>query len=216
MTCGILTSVVYVGTDILAANLYRGYSFSGQAVSELFAIGAPTSDIVVPLFTLSSILLAAFGFGVLLSSDGGRALRWLAMMTLANAVNSLLLWNVFPMHMRGVATTFTDTMHLVLAANPFVLASIVCGAAAFTRRFRLYSIATIVFMLAMAMSAFRYAPQVAANEPTAWLGLTERIAQYAFQIWQAALAVLLLRQQHATPDVEPSRYPLDHLSAARR
>jgi hypothetical protein len=57
LACGILSPLLYDGTDILASMSYSGYSYRDQAVSELFAIGAPTSGLVVPLFTLSSIAL---------------------------------------------------------------------------------------------------------------------------------------------------------------
>jgi hypothetical protein len=54
----------YIGTDIVGSALYPGYSFAAQAPSELFAIGAPTSRFVVTAFSLSSLLLLAFAFGV--------------------------------------------------------------------------------------------------------------------------------------------------------
>jgi hypothetical protein len=63
LACGILSPVLYTGTDILASMSYPGYSYRDQAVSELFAIGAPSSALVVPLFTLSSIALALFAAG---------------------------------------------------------------------------------------------------------------------------------------------------------
>jgi hypothetical protein len=197
LSCGILASLLYVATDILAGTLYSGYSFTGQAVSELFAIGAPTSHLVVPLFTLSSGLLALFALGVWSSSDHHRALRVMAVMIVGNAVNSLVLWNVFPMHMRGVEPTFTDTMHLVLAINPFIPLSIGLGVAAFKDWFRFYSVGTIVILVAAAAFAFMYAPQVGANQPTPWLGLTERIAQYGHQLWQAVLAIVLIQRSRA-------------------
>jgi hypothetical protein len=127
LICGILASLVYVSTDILAGTLYADYSFTSQAVSELFAIGAPTSGLVVPLFTLSSVLLGAFAFGVWMSAGRNRALRVMALMVIGNAVNSLVLWNFFPMHMRGADLTVTDTMHGILAINPFVLLTVVLG-----------------------------------------------------------------------------------------
>jgi hypothetical protein len=40
--------------------------------------------------------------------------------------------------------------------------------------------------------AFLYVPELGANQATPWLGLTERISQYANQFWQATLAILLL------------------------
>jgi hypothetical protein len=56
LVCGVLAPFAYVGTDIVAGLLYPGYSFTAHAPSELFAIGAPTSRLVVPLFSLSSAL----------------------------------------------------------------------------------------------------------------------------------------------------------------
>lgn len=192
---GILASALYVGTDLLAGTLYPGYSFTDQAVSELFAIGAPTSHLVVPLFTLSSLLLLPFAWGVWSASGRNRALRVMALMILGNAVNSLMLWNFFPMHMRGVTPTFTDAMHVILAINPFVLLSIGLGAAAFRHWFRLYSIGTVLILLVPAVFAFLYIHEVGANLPTPWLGLAERIAQYANQLWQVVLAIVLLREE---------------------
>ena len=65
--CGILASLLYIGTDILAGMLWKGYSFTDQAISELLAIDAPTSGLVVPLFTLYDLLLVAFALGVWLT-----------------------------------------------------------------------------------------------------------------------------------------------------
>lgn len=177
---------------LFAGNLYNGYSFNEQAVSELFAIGAPTSLMVVTLFTLSSVLFIAFALGVWLSSDGKRMLQALSVMIFGNAVNSLILWNFFPMHMRGVQPSFTDTMHGILAINPFVLISIVLGAIYFRNWFRYYAIATILLLLIAAVLAFPKALLVFENQPTPGLGITERVSQYGHQLWHAMLAILFL------------------------
>jgi pimeloyl-ACP methyl ester carboxylesterase/hypothetical membrane protein len=195
LACGIVASLAYVATDIFASLRYPGYSFTDQAVSELFALGAPTSRIVVPLFTISSALLAAFSLGVWRSSRHSQASRWLASMIFGNAVDSLLLWNFFPMHMRGVTPTFTDAMHLVLAINPFVLLSVVFGIAAFKGWFRAYSTATVLVLLVPAVLSFSYVMAVAANQPTPGMGLAERVSQYGNQLWQAMLAFVLLRER---------------------
>lgn len=100
LASGAFAPLVYIGADIIAAVRYPGYSYADQAVSELFAIGAPTSALVVALFSLSSALMIAFAFGVRSSSAGNRALRAMAWMIVANAIDALLLWNFFPMHMR--------------------------------------------------------------------------------------------------------------------
>lgn len=93
LTCGLVAPLLYIATDILAGTLYHGYSFTAQAVSELFAIGAPTNRLVVPLFTVHSLLLLTFALGIWMSAGGNRALRVMAWMVVGNAVNSLVLWN---------------------------------------------------------------------------------------------------------------------------
>jgi hypothetical membrane protein len=197
LICGILAPFAYAVTDIVAALLYPSYSFTEQAPSELFAIGAPTSPLVVPFFSLSSVLFVAFAFGVWQSSGGERALQVLALLVAANGIDSLVLWQ-FPMHMRGTIPTFTDKMHLILAINPFVLLSIALGIAAFRNWFRFYSIATIVILIVLATIAFSYVPAASANQATPWLGLSERSSQYAHQLWHAVLAVVLLRNDGVT------------------
>ena len=196
LACGILSPVLYDGTDVLASMSYPGYSYRDQAVSELFAIGAPTSGLVVPLFTLSSIALILFAAGVWWSvAARARPVRVLALTMFGSAIVALLIWNAFPMHMRGGERTLTDKMHLILAANPFILMSICAAAVAFPGRFRLYSLVTLVLLLAPAILAFRLAPLVDANAPTPWLGISERFAQYETGVWQVVLAILLLRRQ---------------------
>ena len=159
LICGILASIIYVTTDILAGTLYAGYSFTSQAVSELFAIGAPTSGLIVPLFTVSSLLLLAFAFGFWKSSavantGRSRAPRIMALMIIGNAVISLILWNFFPMHMRGAEMTFTDTMHVILAINPFVPLMVILGIVAFRNWFRFYSIGTILMIVVLSVLGF--------------------------------------------------------------
>ncbi len=197
LACGILSPLLFAGTDILAGALYPGYSFTSQAISELFAIGAPTSDLVVPLFTVSDVLLVAFSLGVWLSAGRNRALRAMALMIAGNAVNGLVLWNFFPMHMRGVEATFTDTMHVTLAGTGviFVLLALGFGAAAYLNWFRLYSVRTILILLFTGVVAFLYAPEVGANISTPWLGLSECISTYVYDLWQVVLSIVLLRAE---------------------
>jgi hypothetical protein len=185
-------AVLYPVSDIFATLRYPGFSYRDQAVSELFAIGAPTSAIVVPLFTASSSLLFLFAIGIWMSANGQRWLRPLAVMMALNTIDALILWNVFPMHMRGVQPTFTDTMHGLLAIDPFVLAAVVLGAVAFPGRFRVYTVATIVFTTILAIISMSFVPAVIANQPTPWMGATERASQYAMNLWYAVLAVVLL------------------------
>ena len=193
--CGIVGAVVYPLADIFAATRYPGFSYRDQAVSELFAIGAPTSDLVVPLFTASSTLLLLFAVGIWMSAGDRRWLRPMAVMMALNTIDALLLWNFFPMHMRGEQPTFTDTMHGALAIDPFLIATIILGAMAFPGRFRRFTIAVIVFTMLLSVAGFSYVPAVIAGEATPWMGAIERAAQYVINFWYASLAVMLLRGQ---------------------
>jgi len=194
--CGIVGAALYPLSDVFAAMRYPGFSYRDQAVSELFAIGAPTSTLVVSLFTASSTLLLLFAFGLWMSANGNRWVRPMAVMMALNTIDALTLWNFFPMHMRGVQPTFTDTMHGVLAIDPFVLAALILGAKAFPGRFRAYTIITIVFTTLLALTAIAYVRAFMANEPTPWMGISERAGQYATNVWYAALAAMLL---HTSP-----------------
>jgi hypothetical protein len=197
---GILSPLLYIGTDLLAGTMYQGYDFVSQAISELFAIGAPTSGLAVPLFTLYDLMVLAFAWGVWSSANGNRALRITALIMVVSAFNGLVLWNIFPMHMRGAEATFTDLMHIGLAGVGALLALLALwfGAPAFGRRFRLYTIATILLLLIPGSAVFFFVPQMALGEPTPWVGATERISTYAYLQWQVVLALLLLRVREPT------------------
>ena len=200
VVCGVVGAVLYPLADIFATTQYSGFSYRDQAVSELFAIGAPTSAIVVPLFTSSSTLLLLFAIGIWLSANGQRLVRAIAVMMALNAIDALILWNFFPMHMRGVQPTFTDTMHALLAIDPFVLTAMVLAAIVFRGSFRRYTVATIVFTTVLALSAIGFVSAFLAHRPTPWMGVAERAGQYAANLWYAVLAVVLLRRQERSRD----------------
>jgi hypothetical protein len=56
-----------------------------------------------------------------------------------------------------------------------MLLAIAFGAAAFGKRFRLYSIVSLVILVAFGALTFWDAPRIAANLPTPWVGVWERI-----------------------------------------
>jgi len=89
--------------------------------------------------------------------------------------------------------TFSDTMHIVLSAVTvlLILSQIGFGAAAFVKRFRLYSILTAATVLVSGALTAMQSPKIEAGEPTPWLGLAERISIGAWLLWIAVLAVAL-------------------------
>ena len=81
-----------------------------------------------------------------------------------------------------------------------MLLAIGFGARAFGIRFRLYSIASIVALLAFGTLTFLGAPRLEANLPTPWIWLWERINISVFLLWVAVLATVLLRKKNIEGD----------------
>ena len=99
------------------------------------------------------------------------------------------------MHLRGSTGSFTDHMHILMTIVLVVLIFLFIGfgAGAAGKPFRIYSIATILMLLIFGALAGMQGPRVAANLPTPWLGITERVNVYGAMLWVLVLAVVLLR-----------------------
>jgi hypothetical protein len=196
LVCGILSSLLYgamigaIGSD--------GYSRISQTPSELTAIGAPTRSLWMPLGAVYTVLVTAFGWGVWKSAGRDRALRIVGGLLVAYGLLGLL-WPFAPMHQREVLAagggTLSDTMHLVLATATVLLMFVAMGVAAtaFGKRFRVYSIASVVVLVAFGALTFWDAPRVQANLPTPWIGLWERSNISVFLLWVVVLAAGLWR-----------------------
>jgi Protein of unknown function (DUF998) len=197
--CGIVSSVLYVATVVLAPRRWEGYSSSSQTVSELIAINAPTSGLVVPLFLTYSLLVIAFGMSVWASAGRKLALRVAAVGLIGKEVLGFVVTLFFPIHLRGVEGTRTDTMHAILTVVGvlFMLLAIGFGAAAFGKRFRIYSIATFLMLVVGGVLTGLDQPNLEPNLPTPWMGVWERINIYAYMLWVVVLAIALLRAQKA-------------------
>ena len=196
--CGILSSLLYVVLNIVTVVLYKGYSVVSQTVSELSAIGAPTRSLWVSLVAFYSILVIAFGCGVWKSAAGNRRLRVVAIMLITVAVIGFF-WP--PMHQREVLAaggkTITDTLHIVFTAVtvPLMMLAIGFGAAALGRKFRIYSILTLLILIVSGILTRIDGPKIEANLPTPFIGVWERINIGVYMAWAVVLAVVLLQRQ---------------------
>ena len=201
LACGVLSSLLYVAMNIVVPMQWEGYSSASQMVSELSAIGAPTRRLWVQLSIAYGALFTAFSWGVWQSARRGGPLRIVGGLMLAGALVGFA-WP--PMHLREVLAagegTLTDTMHIVFTMvwGLLVLLAMGFGAAAFGRRFRLYSIATMVIVLVFGTLTGMDGPRISANLPTPWAGVWERISIGAFMLWVAVLSIGLLRAQKTT------------------
>jgi len=173
---------------------WEGYSYTSQAVSELKAIGAPTRPFVVSLNIIYDVLVTAFGLGILLTDDRKRA-RFTGVLLIGCGIVGQVTSLFFPMHLRGAETTISDTMHIILTGVNvfFILLSVGFGATLHGKRFRLYSIGTILILILFGALAGLDGPRVAAQLPTPWLGIKERINIYGYLLWVLVLAIIHLR-----------------------
>src|ERR1051325_6716576 len=189
LACGILAAL-----RVFVPMRWEGYGSASQAISELSAIDAPTRPLWVALGIVYTLLVAAFGWGVWLSARGSRALRVVGGVLIASGILGLR-WA--PMHLRGAGFTLTDTLHIVWTMVTLVgmLLAIGFGAAAFGKRLRLYSVATIVVWLVFGTLTGLDGPKIAANLPTRWVGLWERINVGAYLLWLVVFSVALRRRR---------------------
>jgi hypothetical protein len=142
-----------------------------------------------------TVLVVAFGLGVWRSAGPKRSLRIVGGALVAYALVSLVWPQFFPEDLTAPASAFTNTMHIILTAVTVLswLLILGFGATAFGKRFRLYTLGTLLTVIVFGALTGMQGGALAAGQPTPWLGLTERINIYSFMLWAIVLAVVLLR-----------------------
>lgn len=191
LACGILASAWYVAMNILVPIQWPAYSVASQTVSELSAIGAPTRPLWGTLAVVYMLLSLAFALGVLkLASTKGLKIVGAALL-----LNAALgpFWP--PMQLRGNPFATTDALHIAFSVVTvgLMLVAMYFGAASFGRRFRLYTVATVVLWLLFGTLTAIEAPGIATGEPTPLIGMWERINIGLYMMWLAVLSVKLLK-----------------------
>jgi len=202
LICGIASSVLYVASDLLISWWDPNYSYRDQSFSELLAPGSPTRPLVLLLLAIPyGVLVAAFGAGVWASVGPRRAGRITAALLVGYAVLGAVGGVYLSAPTREVLEageeTWRNTLHLPATAVSVlsILLAIGFGSTLLGRRFRYFSYAMILAILAFGVLAGLQADRVAANQPTPWLGIVERGNVYAIMLWVAVLAIGLLRAQ---------------------
>jgi len=176
--CGIVSSVLYVVTDVLGTLRYEGYSYADQEFSELTAQGAPTRPLMVALNGIPyTLLVAAFARGVWASAGPKWAARITGAMLLGYAAFGFAGGVLFPMRPREALAagegTLRNVIHIPATAvmSVCIVLAMGFGATLLGKRFRYYSYGTIATLLVFGALASLQAGQMAANEPTPWMGL---------------------------------------------
>ncbi len=191
LSCGILAPLLYLGTDLLAGKLLKGYSFSAQSMSELGAAGSPIRPLVVALTLVASAFMIAFGVGVWQETGPAILPRIIAGLILGNAVTGLVATILFPNRF-GVRPEFgtPGVLLMFLSVLCFVLAMIF-GAVAFRGWMRILSIFIPAAYVLLVILRFATAASSAAGAAVL-IGTQERTMAYSFLLWIMALAIYLL------------------------
>lgn len=202
--CGIAGSAWWVAMDTVGSIRYPGYSYADQVVSELSAEGAPTRTFMQVFSGIPyAALLTAFGIGIWRAAGESRAGHVTGALVIAEAVWGLVGGIAFPMATREVMAASQDTlrnqMHQWYGIGMPILFALAVGFGSrlLGKRFRYYSYATILVILVAGFMMSQQNSALAANEPTRWMGLNERVVGYLPMIWYAVLAVGLLRAEGA-------------------
>lgn len=199
LSCGILSMLWYVAINIIVPMQYPGYDIASQTVSELSAIDAPTRPFWFVLCIFYSLLLIAFGLGILLSANGNRKLLVVAAVVIFDGVIGFY-WP--PMHRREIIAagggTITDTLHLVWAFVHLALMLLMIGfgASALGKSFRIFSAAIVLTFIVFGILTTIESRGIEANLPTPHVGIWERINIGAYMIWVIVFAMTLMRKNN--------------------
>jgi hypothetical protein len=195
LVCGIIASLLYVGTDMLAGLLKSGYRFDSQSASVLSAFGTTTRPYVLPLNILVCILMVAFAVGVWLSPGHNWLLRVVACLLAGNAILTMVAVTFFPVHLDQAFNTNPNEINVILMMIGLLLfiLAIGFGAAANQNWFRYFSIGTILLFFGAYVLVTRGTTPVLFGEPGPAVGIQERSMYYIELLWLSLQAIILLR-----------------------
>lgn len=195
--CGLLSSILYVTTDLIASYQYPGYSIADQNYSELLATGAPTRNFLLVVSVFYNLLVAAFAIGIWTAPIPGRVARRTGVAIILYAATSMITPAFFQMDMRGAEVTALGSLHPPMTAlmSLFILLSLGFGAFLSKKWFRNYSFTTIIVVCIFGLLTSLQVPELSANLPTPWMGLTERVNIYLTMLWFSVASITLLQKQ---------------------
>ncbi len=215
LVCGMLASLIWMGTDIVAALRYEGYNYPFDPISGLSTLDSPVRSLASSLVILYAVLKIPFAAGVWMIAGRKRALRIVAIFLMASGFIDLAA-SFFPWNPGEDLRTLTNMMHSILAGGLtglLFLLAIGIGASADGAWFRFYSYGTLlVIIVSGGIMALLNNIQIEGSLPPPWFGLMERINAYGFMLWMLALAAILLRT--ASPNLADRGSILDPGPAA--
>jgi len=189
---GILGPIVYIFNVILGGIITPNYSHIRNAVSELTQRGAPNIEILSALFVVSAILILLFGIAIMMRyKHRNRRLYAGGVLIVIYGMFAASLATIFPQDPLGGESTFSGTMHLIIAG---LTAFVIMGGILLSglgmdkqtgpwRRFKLYSVITVILVF-----VFGAPTPILIMNKIELLGLFERITQLAYLQWFVVFA----------------------------
>jgi hypothetical protein len=216
--CGILASLSWTGTDVIASYRYEGYSWPVDAISGLSAVDSPVQSMSLAGTLIYDLMRIGFAAGVWFSAGGRRSMRITAAALLAFSLTDFAA-SFFPWHPEEPLTTPENLAHGAFAgALPMLwfFLSIGAGAHAGGKGFRTFSYATILAMLILGAMPLLGSFEIGVDQPPALFGASERINSYGYMLWMMVLAIVLLRNQAKIRSPEETTEVVDARSAANQ
>jgi hypothetical protein len=206
LACGIVSSVLYIATDIIGTLRYPGYSWLDQEFSELTAQGSPVRTFMVASNGIPyTVLMLALAAGLWLMPVTKQRHARLAAAGLAGyAIVGFAGGVLTPMATREAMAAGEDTLRNTLHAPvTFVMSlslMVGMGFAATLREkpFRYYTYSTIATLIAFGILTSLQVPEMGQDQPTPLMGLEERVNIYATMLWLAVLPIALLRAERSS------------------
>ena len=222
--CGVVSSVLYIGADVVGTIRYPDYSWLDQEFSELTAQGAPTRHLMVGLVEFPyNLLVLALAAGLwTVSGPRQHAARLAAAGLIGYTMFGFIAGTITPMATREAMAAGQDTARnafhgpLTLVSDLFLALSMGFAGQLLGKRFRYYSYATIATLVVFGAVTGLQIPRMQENQPTPWMGLEERVNIYASMLWVAALAIGLLRADFTGAARQAETSPATAQSADRR
>jgi len=195
---GILSSVVYIVTDLIASWWDTDYSILDQNYSELLATGAPTRPGMLVATVIYNLLVISFAIGIWIRGSSGRTAQLTAGMLFMYAITGFLGGAIFQMDQRGAEATTRGSLHpiMTMIMSLFLLLAMIFAASLYGRNFRIYTYVTVAVLITFGIITSLQVPQLADGKATPWMGLTERVNIYATMLWIAILSIMMLRTTH--------------------
>lgn len=200
---GVVGVLAYVGTWAVGGAIWDGYDPTRQAISELFAIGAPTAT-RLPLsigLALSGIGLVAFGWAMHVGLPG-RGVAGPVLAVVSGVMTVAVVAFPCTAGCPGAGTSFTDTMHVVTAGSGYATLMLAPLAMAWRLRAHVPWLALAGWVLGGgALTVFLLRT---AGFGSGAAGLEQRVFNTMADAWYVLAAVVIVRRARGSTAPHPA------------